>query len=130
MTKYLLDTTVLVDFLKGRKKAIRFIEKNLEEKTQIGTTAINIAEVYSGIPKELEKDTDKFINSLGYFDISRKMAKLAGLFRFQFFQKGVSLSIADSIIAATALSHDATVVTANIKDFPQREVKVLELKSS
>jgi predicted nucleic acid-binding protein len=41
-------------------------------------------------------------------------------------QKGDSLPLLDSMIAATALQHDLTVATRNTRDFNMTGVKVLD----
>jgi len=39
--------------------------------------------------------------------------------------KGKAITVTDGLIAATALHHDLTIVTRNVKDFEQIEVSVL-----
>jgi predicted nucleic acid-binding protein len=54
--------------------------------------------------------------------ISRRWAKLVVDLK----QKGDSLPLLDSMIAATALQHDLTVATRNTRDFNRTGVKVLD----
>lgn len=54
--------------------------------------------------------------------VSRRWAELvAGLRR-----KGQVLPLLDSMIAATALAHDLTVATRNVRDFEKARVKVVD----
>ena len=54
--------------------------------------------------------------------VSRRWAELvAGLRR-----KGQALPLLDSMIAATALAHDLTVATRNVRDFQKAGVKVVD----
>lgn len=54
--------------------------------------------------------------------VSRRWAELvAGLRR-----KGQALPLLDSMIAATALAHDLTVATRNVRDFEKARVKVVD----
>ena len=39
--------------------------------------------------------------------------------------RGVGLSVVDGIIAATALEHDLTVLTRNVKDFADTGVSII-----
>jgi predicted nucleic acid-binding protein len=41
-------------------------------------------------------------------------------------KKGATLPVLDTMIAATALEHDLTVVTRNVRDFKRTGVKVLD----
>jgi len=54
--------------------------------------------------------------------ISRRWAKLVVDLK----QTGVKLPLLDSMIAATALHHELTVATRNIRDFERAGVKVLD----
>jgi predicted nucleic acid-binding protein len=40
-------------------------------------------------------------------------------------KKGTTLPVLDTMIAATALEHDLTVVTRNVRDFKRTGIKVL-----
>jgi predicted nucleic acid-binding protein len=65
------------------------------------------------------------IDSLDYYQVTRETAKQAGDFRYQFARQGTILTLADTLIAATAVSVGAMLVTANAKDFPMWEVQLL-----
>jgi len=45
-------------------------------------------------------------------------------------RRGVTLPITDTLIAATALVHGATVVTGNFDQYPMSEVAILPLPRS
>jgi hypothetical protein len=51
---------------------------------------------------------------------------MAGRWRRDFAAKGVTLSQADCLVAAAALSVGATLATGNPRDFPMRELAVEE----
>lgn len=54
--------------------------------------------------------------------VSRRWAQLVSELR----RKGSAMPVLDSMIAATALEHNLTVVTRNISDFQQAGVKLLD----
>jgi len=73
--------------------------------------------------KEKEK-TDRFIESLYYFEVTREIAKLAGQLRRKYTKKGKTLSTTDVIVAATAITYGLTLITKNIKHYPFPELKI------
>jgi predicted nucleic acid-binding protein len=48
----------------------------------------------------------------------------AGLLKREWAAKGVTLSVADCLIAAAAIAHGCTLITDNIKDFPMKELSL------
>lgn len=125
MARYLLDTTVLIDHLRGQPKTVELMTTLARLGHDLGVCCINIAELYSGLDGEEQGQADKLINSLIYYEISRDVAKLAGGYRFRFARKGIALTTSDTLVAAAAVSNGATLVTANVKDYPMEEVELL-----
>jgi len=124
MAEYLLDTTTIIDHLRGKKE----VNSRLEEIGQRGDTAgcccINIAETYAGM-KEKEKDkTDRFIETLYYFEVTREIAQLAGELRRKYIKKGIILATTDVVIAATAMRYGLTLLTKNVKHYPFPELRI------
>jgi hypothetical protein len=50
---------------------------------------------------------------------------MAGQWRYDFARQGVTLHIADALIAAVAMEEEASLITANLKDFPMSGLQVL-----
>ena len=63
-------------------------------------------------------------------DVTKEIAILAGIFRYDLARQGRTILIPDALIAATAVATAATLVTANVKDFPLTEVKAIRLSPS
>ena len=129
MTRYLLDTTALIDFSKNREPARSRILGMIEAGDDLGVCAINVAEFFSGVPPDQRAVWDEFIGSLYYWDITRDAARRAGHFRYSFARQGSALSTTDTLIAAVALERGATIITNNVKDYPMSEVRLLPLTS-
>jgi predicted nucleic acid-binding protein len=125
VAKYILDTTVLIDHLRGRRKVVELVTRLAQEAHQLGVCCVNIVELYSGLNDEEQGKADRLVNYLDYYDITREIAKLAGSYRFSFARKGLTLTITDTLVAATTIVQDATLVTANVKDYPMEEIKLL-----
>jgi predicted nucleic acid-binding protein len=119
----LLDTTVLVDALRGRNAAERL--RDLRNGKQIPwICAVNVEEVMRGI-REHERDaTARLLRGLQLAPLGRAEGTRAGDWRRDFAAKGITLSQSDCLIAAAAVGVGAHLATGNPKDFPMAELNV------
>ena len=76
--------------------------------------------------KEKEK-TDKFIESLYYFPVTKEIAKLAGKLKQKYGKKGMTLATSDVIIAAAAIAYGLILITKNKKHYPFPELEIKEI---
>ncbi len=128
MTRYLLDTTALIDFSKGRAPARSRILQMIEQGDELGVCCINVAEFYSGLPPEQRSRWVEFFGALSYWGITREIAQRAGAWRNDYARQGRPLSTSDVLIAATAHTNRSIIMTNNVRDFPMPEVQALSLK--
>lgn len=114
---YVLDSTVLIDHLRGRPATVRIAALRAAGDVA-GTTAVNIEEIVRGLrPSETEAARSLF-SGLLILRIGRRVGWQAGQWRREFAGRGITLWQADCLIAATAFLHGATLATGNPKDFP------------
>ena len=119
----LLDSTVLIDVLRGRPAAGRIRE--LRDVGQLPwTCAINIEEIVRGAFVHEEEAIRRFLGALRLAQIGREEAERAGRWRRLHADRGVTLSQADCLIAAAAVGAGVPVATGNPKHFPMDEVEV------
>jgi len=126
VANYLLDTTVLVDFLNGRQQVVDMVNSLASPSNRLGVCCVSVAELYAGTNQERRAAADQLIGVMDFYDVSLAAAKEAGRYRYEFARRGIALSTADTLIAATAIAEDAILITANTKDFPMEEIKLLE----
>ncbi len=126
MAKYRLDTTILIDHLRGGPEAAELITTLASQGHQLGPCCINVAELYSGLNPGEQARAERLVDSLDFYEITREAAKQAGRFRYDFARRGIPLSSADTLIAATAMEEVATLITANVRDFPMEDLHLLE----
>ena len=113
----LLDTTVLIDYLRGRPVAER-VDAVLDRGDIAATTGINVEEVVRGLrPGEAEAASALF-DGLVILPIGAEEGWQAGAWRRQYAAEGVALAQADCLIAAAAVNVGAALATANVRDFP------------
>jgi predicted nucleic acid-binding protein len=115
MQTVLLDTDYVIDFLRGKSSAIIPL---LRENTAF-LSILSVYELYAGMRKGEEQATDDFIQACRIEPVTMEIAKKAGVSRFKYRQKGVTLSIVDCIIAETARSHHHHLATNNKKHYPE-----------
>lgn len=117
MTHYLIDTDVLIDYLRATDKAIKFLEKTISTAICY-LSSITVAELYAGIREGKEKHLfEKFLQAFEIISVDAEIAKLGGLYRRDFGKKS-GTGLADALIAASAHHANAKLVTLNIKHFP------------
>lgn len=128
----LLDTVVLSELRKANPNAgvVSFIEAQGPEALFL--SVLTIGEIEAGIEKQRTAAPD-FAEELNQWltvmelqfaqcilPVTPAIAKLWGRLCVQTGNKGI-----DNLIAATALCHNLTVVTRNVKDFERTGVRVL-----
>jgi predicted nucleic acid-binding protein len=123
----LLDTSVLIDALRARRNRRAWLAELVRAGHSLETSALNIAEVYAGMRPEEENATKEFLGALRTHTISVSAAEAAGRLKNQWSRKGRTLTLADTIIAATAIEQGCELVTDNRKDFPMPGLRLYEL---
>lgn len=119
---FLPDTNVLVDALNGKHGRREWLRKLVLEGGRLACCTITVAEIYAGMRPHEAMRTDQFLSALVWYPSLRTIARRAGRLRFEWAQRGHSLSLSDTLIAATALEHSLTLITANRKHFPMPEL--------
>jgi len=113
----LLDTTVLIDTLRNRNQRRSFLAGLVTAGHTLSTSTINVAEVYGGLRPGEEQVTSAFLASLQLMPVSASIAELAGKLQADFRRQGQTRSIADMLVAATAMEAGISVATDNARDF-------------
>jgi hypothetical protein len=130
---FLLDTVVLSELRKAKpsRKVLQWIKAQKAESLFI--SVVSIGEIERGIERARKSDAvfagelERWLETLisQYADrilaVSANTARLWGRLSAKLGHDG-----ADLLIAATALSHGATVVTRNVKHFAPTGVRVLD----
>ncbi len=124
MADYLLDTNILIHVFRGHAKAISSLKGILGEGHTVATCGVVIGEVYAGMRDRDAEVTRRLIGSLNYLEISPAVAMRAGLMKRDFSAKGITLSLADCLIASVCMENGVILVTENLKDFPAAGLQV------
>lgn len=124
MAKYLLDTTAIIDHLKGRREVTSFLERLGEQEEVVGCCCINITETYAGMLEHEREKTAMFIQGLFYFETTSEIAKLAGELKNRYARDGITLAVSDVTVAAIAITNNLILVTSNPKHYPMPELQI------
>ncbi len=127
MAQYLLDASVLIDWLKGRRQAAELLEELVRRGEVLAVNAISIAETYSGLSEEEHERVKPVLQTLEFWDIDLEVARLAGTYRYTYARMGRPLSVPDVLMAAHAVARDVTLITGNVRDFPMPELQMEQL---
>jgi len=112
---FLLDTDVLVDFLRGYGKAVAFINA---QSSRVILSSIVVAELYAGVKGDAEQAAlENFISLFRIVPVSAEIAKAGGLYKRDY-GKSHGVGLADAILAATAVAENAVLKTLNTKHYP------------
>ena len=126
----IIDTDILIDFLRNRKEAVAFVTQIEEKKTLLHTTAINAFELYYGAHKSRQsvqtlQATKKLLDRLVLLPLTPRSAQRAGHIYAELELEGQPIGLRDTFIAAIALTRRCSVATRNTEHF--KKVKGLTL---
>lgn len=124
MEKILIDSDIVIDFLRGFDLRYKdFFKKIFRKEIRGLISLVSIVELYSGTDirnKKRREFLEKLILSLEPVGFNLEMAKLSGEWRLKY-----NLSIPDSLIAVTSVAEKASLFTFNKKHFEKiNEVKL------
>jgi tRNA(fMet)-specific endonuclease VapC len=118
--KYLVDTDWVVDWLSGQQRAIDLLAQLSVEGLAI--SALTYAEIYEGVyygrdPRAAEAVFKRFLQDVPVLMINRSVLKRYAMLRGDLRRRGLLIGDPDSLIAATALFHNLSLVTRNLAHF-------------
>jgi len=101
------------------------LKKWYSNKT-LAISTISIAEFLTKSDIEDQKKFNNLLYSIETLPVSIDIAKQAAIYRKQFSRKVKRVHMLDCMLAATAKIHKCTLVTTNLKDFPMKDIKILD----
>lgn len=120
--RLLLDTNVIIDFLRGLSESITYFS-SIPAETELLISTITVTELYAGVADEKEERLLKdFLQGYQIISVDHILARKGGLIKNKFWPSH-GVGIADAVIAATAISNNAKLITLNLKHFPMVERK-------
>jgi len=107
--RFLVDTDVLIDYLRGVPQAVNFLEGAVEI---LMVSAVSVGELFAGVRDGKEREAlSAFVGAFRVLPLAARSAERGGLYRRDF---GKSHNIG----LPSAVRHGARLVTLNRKHFP------------
>lgn len=125
MSDYILDSGILIRHLRDQKGYPELVDR-LTDKGDVYISAMTRLEVVRGMRDRERFSTFDLFDSLETLPVTAGVADLAGELIRSWRGRGITLSDADAIIAASAIHHGLALVTTNAKHFPMPELIVFQ----
>ncbi|MEA2623358.1 MAG: hypothetical protein QOH61_2268 [Chloroflexota bacterium] len=124
--RYLLDSTVLIDYSHDHPWGREIMERLFAESSELYTCAVVACETLSGGSPEQREAIRSALGALEYVAVNPEGAAWAGDRRRERIEAGHRKpSLGDALIAGVAWTLDATIVTRNARDFEAFGIPVL-----
>lgn len=123
----LLDTDILIDYLRGQPDAIAFLKKT---RRSLHVSAVTVAELHVGVREGHERQVlDRFLELLDVVAVTPGIARQGGLWRRDY-GRSHGTGLMDALIAASAEMNGCTLATLNKKHFPMLETVLVPYRKS
>jgi predicted nucleic acid-binding protein len=127
MSIYLLDTSVIIDALNNKRGRGELLTGLAEQGHLLACCLVNVTEVYAGMRQDEQASTAELLESLQFYPVTFPIARLAGILKYDYGRKGITLAAGDVTVAAVALYHHLTLITDNVKHYPMQELSLYTL---
>ena len=127
--RILVDTSVLIDFLRKEKREKSLFWRLKKKKYQMIISSITVFELYAGAKTEKQANSlAQLFKMLEIETFTSKTAKIASSIYRELKQANLLIEFRDIFIAATAQQLEIPVVTLNEKHFKRiSSIKMLKL---
>ena len=116
---YLIDTNIIIYYLEGEQAVVSFLHTH---RGKLSISPITWMETLSySFSADEEQIVRAFLQEFRLIEFSSPVMELSVEIR-----RMKKMKLPDAIIAASAVHHDLTLVTRNIKDFKGTAVKTLD----
>lgn len=124
IVRLLLDSSFVIDHLRGDTAAEGRWEAVVDGGDEPFLTDVVVCEVRAGLRPADERHLLALMEPVEFVAPGPDAALTAGRWREELRARGLTLSLADALIAATAESLGAAVLTRNLRDFALTPVRL------
>ena len=115
MSSYLLDTCIVIDFLRGQEAAKAFLQK-LPSRPHV--SVVTLTKIFAGLRSRKEETAVRaFFADCRIWNLTPDISENAG-YMLRHYRPSLGIDVPDALIAATAEHHRLELATLNVKHFP------------
>jgi len=118
----LVDTDVLVNYIRGYEVFVDLLDE-LSESEELFISAMTRLEILAGIRSHERVRTLGILEALTYVGLSDEVVAQAERYLMEYRAQGITLSVPDSLIAASALVMELRLVTTNVRHYPMEDIE-------
>ncbi|MGQ4911559.1 MAG: PIN domain-containing protein [Candidatus Thorarchaeota archaeon] len=118
----LIDSSFIIDLMRGKEAAEEKLSELQDNDENLLVSVITLYELYVGVsrvvdPTDEERRIGTAMQSMSSVELNEVAAKRAGLLHGALKRAGETIGPTDALIAGTALSMQAKVLTGNVRHF-------------
>lgn len=122
MAETLLDSDVIIAWLRGYEPIARLIPALLQKGEVLSWTPVSVAEIFAGVRKSEERQVENLFLVLEPLSLSPAMGRKAGQY-LRAYSRSHGVELADAFLAAAAHSEGIPLWTLNRKHYPMRDIQ-------
>lgn len=114
----LVDTSVLVDYLRGVEPAGKLLEQLVADRQPASASVLSCIELSVGMRPSERRRTDALVAAIRWWPVDAEIAQEADLLARRYGPSHSGIDAVDYCLAATARVHDLELLTLNVRHFP------------
>jgi len=118
VTKLLVDTSVLIDHLRGDPRASSLLGDAVRRGDELWSVTVVRTEILAGMRHHEEAATRRLLDQIQWQEVTVEIADRAGDLARRYLRSHPGVDTVDHLVAAAALVLGADLKTRNVKHFP------------
>lgn len=123
--EFLLDTNTVLEAFWGVEPVASTVKTWIREG-KIAISAISVAEILSRATAKEKEKLNLLTSRFRPLAVDHITAEIAGNYRQKFLRKKKKVFLLDCLVAATAKLYNLKIVTRNIKDYPMKDIEIID----
>ena len=116
--RWLLDTSVLIDHLRGHEDCSEWLTENVERGASLFGLTVVRTELIAGMRPQESTATFALLSAIDWYDVTVPIADRAGTLARKYLRSHPGIDTVDYLLAAAAQELDAKLATRNVKHYP------------